>query len=110
MSDTMTIRIPQSVYYDALDPDASGMAAEIGLPDPEYVRIGKGASYLYKGVTIEQALDVAEYIGDRASMLLGQGYRGMSEDPEEVRVRGCYRAAIKAAEKIRKNVEIARKG
>lgn len=110
MSDqTMTIRIPQSVYYDALDPGISGMHEEIGLPDPEYVRVGKGASYLYKGVTIEQALDVAEYIGDRGSMLLGQGYRGMSDDPEEMRARDCYRAAIKAAEKIRKNVEIARR-
>lgn len=102
-----TIKIPGSVWYDTLDPNVSGMEKEIGLPAPQSRKVGKGEQFIYENVTAEQAEDVAEYLGDRGEMLLGQGYRGMSEDPEEMRSRNIYRAAIKTAAKIRQQVKHA---
>jgi hypothetical protein len=105
MSDsTFTIRIPGSVWDDFLDPLTTGMASEIGFTTPRFVKRGKGYQAIFEGVTREQALEVAEYFTDRANTLLGQGTWGMSDDPDIMRERGVYRAALKAAERIRQQV------
>lgn len=103
MSNTITFDVPASVWYDALDPDASAMQAELaedGLPLPVYVKRGKSGSYRYIDAPVDIALDLARYIGDRGDMLLGQGV-GDPYDPDEKRQRDCYRSAIRCAERIR---------
>jgi hypothetical protein len=100
---TLTIDVPTSVWLDALDPLASGMQAELGLPEPQRIKRGRGSTERYVDVTPDQALEVASYIEGRADMLLSQG---MSDphDRDEKAQRDCYRLAIKCAERIRYQV------
>lgn len=98
MATTVTITIPGSVFYDALDPLCSSMAEEMELPKPERRKRGKGAQYLYAGITSEQAEEVAEYLHDRGTGLM------YGTDPE---LRPVYRAAIRTAAKIREQVKRA---
>lgn len=97
-----TIRIPGRVYDDYLDPMVSGMAAELELAKPLFVKRGKGTSALY-AMTAEQALEVAGYLHDRGVTLLGQGISD-PYDPFEKADRDTHRAAIKTAERIRQEV------
>jgi hypothetical protein len=101
---TTTISVPGSVYYDALDPLCSGMAAEIGLPTPTTQKRGKGTSFVYAGISFEQAEEVADYIGGRGESLLGDPVDDRY-DPCEKATRDCYRAAVKAAAKIRVQIK-----
>jgi hypothetical protein len=101
---TIDIDVPGSVWYDTLDPHASGMQAELGLPEPRQIKRGRGQSFRYDAVPIDVALELAEYIGGRASMLLGQSVND-SHDPDEKAERDCYRSAIKTAERIRKHAK-----
>lgn len=68
----MIIRIPGRVWYDSLDPKASGMETELGLPDPRVQKKGRGETFIYEDVDPEVALEVAEYLGDRAATLGAQ--------------------------------------
>jgi hypothetical protein len=100
------IDIPGRVWYDALDPNASGMQAELGLSEPTMVKRGKGTTFRYADVPSETALEIAEYIGDRGSMLLAQGISD-PYDPEEKAARDTLRSAVKTAERIRELVRNA---
>lgn len=87
----MIIRMPGRVWEDYLDPKASQMQGEIGLPNPRRVKRGKGWTAVYDDVTPEQAEEVAEYLRDRAWVLLG------NEEPE---YRGVHRAAMAVSQTI----------
>jgi (2Fe-2S) ferredoxin len=91
----LTVRIPGAVWYDALDPAASGMAREMGLPKPRSRKQGKGTSYFYDDVTTEQAQEIAEHLRDRGELMLAN-----SEPWYETRERTTYRAMIRTAERI----------
>lgn len=95
MERTLVVRIPGSVWYDALDPAATDAQADHGLEEPRTVTRGKGWQAVYDDVPVEAALELAEYLSSRASMLLSQGYLEKYE-------ADTHRAAIKAAERIRK--------
>lgn len=95
----MDITFPGSVYEDALDPGTSGMAKEIGLPEPKVIRRGRGYTCVYEGITEDQAREAADYVYSRADTLLGQGIDD-PYDAEEKRLRNTYRAAMKAADVI----------
>jgi hypothetical protein len=86
----LTITIPNAVWLDYLDPAASGMAAELGLPEPTFRKVGFGSQAVYEGITPEQADEIEGYLFDRARTLLGQDESG-----------NVHRAALKASEKIR---------
>jgi hypothetical protein len=66
------IRIPGRVWYDALDPMASGMEAAIGLPQPQAMKKGRGETFVYRDVSPKQAVEVADYLQDRATTLGSQ--------------------------------------
>jgi hypothetical protein len=100
------IDIPGRVWWDALDPNASGMQAELGLSEPTMVKRGKGMTFRYEDVPSETALEIAEYIGDRGSMLLGQSISD-PDDPDEKAARDTLRSAVKTAERIRELVRNA---
>lgn len=75
----MQLRIPGRVWYDALDPNASGMEAEIGLPQRRVQPKGRGVTFVYDDVTDEQAAEVAEYLEERALLLSAQSGLGPNE-------------------------------
>lgn len=85
------VTLPGRVWEDYLDPLASGMQADIGLPAPTWRKVGKGTQAIYSDVTCAQALELVEYLRDRAEMLL------TNEEPE---YRGVHRSAIEASKKI----------
>jgi hypothetical protein len=85
------IRIPGRVWYDYLDPMASGMAAEIGLPRPHWTKVGKGHQAIYREVSVAQAREVAEFLMDRGFLLLN------NVEPEE---REIHRKAVEVAQGI----------
>lgn len=87
----LTIRVPGAVWYDALDPMATDMQADLGLPEPRWVKRGYGSQAVYDDVPAAAARELAEYLGSRAFMLLGQ-----DEDNAHV-----HRAALKCAGRIR---------
>lgn len=96
---TVTIKVPGRVWWDALDPLASQMQAELELGEPRRVRRGRGETMIYEGVSVQQARDLAEYVGGRGSMLLGQRPTYV-DDPDEKRERDTYRAAVRLADTI----------
>jgi hypothetical protein len=65
------IRVPGVVFDDYLDPNATGMEAELGLGPRRYRRVGAGRQVLYD-VPGSVALDLAGYLHDRAETLRGQ--------------------------------------
>lgn len=87
----LTITLPGRVWEDYLDPMASGMQAELGLSEPERKPQGKGWRAVYIDVPTTVAHELAEYLSDRAELLLGQDDDGQ---------RNVHRAALKAAETI----------
>jgi hypothetical protein len=97
--DTLTITLPGVAYYECFDPLASGMAAELGLPEPTMTRAGKGWRFSYEGVASEQARAVADH-------LIGMGQLWLNNsDPEfEQAERGRYRTLIKTGEKLLEQV------
>lgn len=101
---TVTIKLSGRIWDDYLNPAASGMAAEIGLPDPMHVKHGKGSRVIFEDVPADDAKEVADYLADRANLLLGQGISD-PYDPFEKADRDTHRAAIKAATEIRRHVE-----
>ena len=91
---TITITVPGAVWYDYLDPAATGMQAELGLPLPRHRRVGKGSQAVYEGVSPEVARELADHLEDRAGGML-------NSDDED---RHAHHSAIKAAKRIRREV------
>jgi hypothetical protein len=94
------IDIPGRVWEDYLDPAASGMQADLGLPNPEVLRRGKGWTARYRDIDPAVAGELADYLDDRGNLLLGQGVDD-PYDPVEKADRAMHRAARDAAWKIR---------
>lgn len=90
------IRVPGVVYFEALDPLATGVPEELELPDPRRVSRGKGWTFYYDGLTLWQAEEVASHLIDHAYTLMGDVY------PEE---RAALRACVEAGQRIRKDVK-----
>lgn len=63
----LTVRIPDSVWLDCLDPLATGMEADLGL-DPDHPRDGY-RRHVYS-MTVEQVRDFIEYAAGRARLIL----------------------------------------
>jgi hypothetical protein len=101
------IRVASSVWLDFLDPYASGMQAELGLPEPTFRRIGNGGQYSYAAVPVDTALELAEYLYDRADTLLGQGISD-PYDRFEKAARATLRSAIGLSQRIQAEVLAAR--
>lgn len=93
----MELRIPGRVWYDALDPQASGMEADIGLPQPRVQPKGLGRTFVYEDVTELQAYEVADYLHSRSLLLSSQS--GL--DPNE---RELYRIMDRTARIIQKDL------
>lgn len=90
------VQMPGRVWDDFLDPAATGMEAELELPERRVVKRGRGESVFYDGVPDPIAAELADYLSDRAGLLLN------NSDPEfDARERGIYREAIRVAERIR---------
>lgn len=87
------VAVPGRVWEDALDPMASAMQGELGLPEPRWVKRGYGSQAVYDDVPVSVAIELADYIGPRAFTLIGQ------DDPENAHV---HRSAMKCAARIRK--------
>jgi hypothetical protein len=107
---TIDFALPGKVWDDYLNPDCSSMQAELeedGLPKPERKRAGKGERYVYRGVPLEVAEYVAEYLASRAEMLLGQMVVD-PYDPFEKAERAMFRAALDRAADIRAAIAAAR--
>ena len=90
--DALTIKLPGSVWDDYLDPQTTNMEAELGLAPPRISKVGFGHRMTYEGVSPEIALELAEYLEDRAGVLIGQ------DDPANNHI---HRAAIRSAQAIR---------
>jgi hypothetical protein len=90
---SVTITVPGAVWLDALDPLASDMQGDLGLPEPTTRKKGYGRQYVYERVPWDVALELADYLIDRASMLLRQ-------EPES-QERAVHYAAIKAGDRMR---------
>lgn len=90
----MRVSIPARVWHDALDPLASGMEEALGIEPSRWVRRGRGASVEYE-LTAAEASELAEYLADRAEMLLPQS------EPED---RSVLYAMRKAAGAIREAI------
>jgi hypothetical protein len=101
------VGVPGRVWEDFLDPMTSGMQAELGLPEPEIKKAGKGRRFVYRDVPITVALDLAGYLAARGDTLLGQGIDD-PYDPEEKAARDTLRAGVTTAAKIRSEVQRAR--
>lgn len=69
---TLEVRIPGRVWEDALDPMATGMQAELELPEPRRQKKGRGWTAVYDQVPAHVALELAEYLVDRAATLGNQ--------------------------------------
>jgi hypothetical protein len=91
-SDTLRVSIPGRVYYDALDPRATDMEKDLGLPTPSSQKRGKGITVTYEDVPRLVARSLGQYLYDRGDTLLGN-----TDDPDG---REVCRACIKAGEKI----------
>jgi hypothetical protein len=96
----VTVSMPGRVWDDFLNPDVSTMQAELGLPEPQRVKIGKGLQVVYYDVPRPVAMEVADYLWSRGDMLIGQSISD-PYDPMEKAARDTLRAACKTAEKIR---------
>jgi hypothetical protein len=96
---TIDIHVPGAVYYEALDPLATQVPAELRLPDPRIVKHGRGARYFYAGLSRWQAEEVASHLIDLGTTLLG------SVDSNS---RLTLRACIAAGQRIRKQLETER--
>jgi hypothetical protein len=68
----VSFSLPGIVWGDALDPDASTMQAELGLPEPERRKIGRGAQYRYELVPLEVARELRLHLLDLADCRGGQ--------------------------------------
>lgn len=90
----MELRIPGRVWYDALDPMATGMEADLELPQPHVQPKGRGVTFVYRDVTNTQANDLADYLEERAQVQ--SSYAGL--DPNE---RELYRVMGSTARKMR---------
>lgn len=92
------ITVPGSVWYDALDPLATAMQADLGLDHPTWRRIGRGSQARYHGVPVNVARELAKYLDDRAETMLAQ-----DTDPDEHGVLyAMRRTATKILEDVRK--------
>lgn len=93
---SFTITLPDSVWDDALNPLATEMQGELGLPIPAYRKVGKGGQRIYSDVSEEVARALADHLADRSEMMLFN-----CEDPQERSV--MYRMRD-AAQKIRDQI------
>lgn len=93
----MQLRIPGRVWFDALDPDATGMQADLGLPQPRRQPKGMGVTFVYEDVTNEQAADVADYFFERSHLMSSQSSLDASD-------RELYRIMQRTAVAIRGNL------
>jgi hypothetical protein len=96
----ITIKIPGNVWYDYLDPQATGMQAELGLPRAKSRQVGKGWQAVYRDVDEAVVRELAKYLEDRAGTLLSQGWPPYEAD--EQRERNTHRRAIRLAEQLRR--------
>lgn len=69
---TITVYTSGVTYYDCLDPHATEFPREVGLPDPEFTRVGKGVRLTYR-LTREQADDMLWHLRLMASVRLMGG-------------------------------------
>jgi hypothetical protein len=90
---SVTFTVPGSVWLDALDPLATEMQADLGLPEPTSRKVGHGRQYTYDRVPWDVAEELADYLIDRAAMLIRQ-----DPDPRE---RAIHSRAIKVGDHIR---------
>lgn len=69
---TRTLVVPGSIWYDALDPNATAMQKELGIPEPSERKQGRGVQFVYIDVTPVAARDLTGYLYERAELMLGQ--------------------------------------
>jgi hypothetical protein len=91
MPEVLTITVPGRVYYDYLDPGATAVQSELGLPLPTFIKRGRGSSAIYTDIPLDVAAETAYHLQSRADLLLGQDADEMAH---------VHYAARKAAERI----------
>lgn len=94
------VAVPGAVYADYLDPNCSTMELELGLPPTTSRKRGRGWQFHYAGVPINRAEALADYLHDRAEVLLGQ----LDQDEGA----HAHRRAIEVATAIREAIVRAR--
>jgi hypothetical protein len=108
----LAISVAGSVWDDYLDPATSGMEGELALTPLRTVkRHGRGRRVMYEPVTVEQALDLADYLRGRAHVMLSNSEAPF--DPaytwDYLRERQIHNAALVAADVIEKAVLAAQR-
>jgi hypothetical protein len=63
----LTLAVPGKVWSDALDPAATGMARELGLPEAVHQSVGRGHQIRYEGLRREQLERTLAYLDEWAS-------------------------------------------
>ena len=96
MDSAQTITVPGKVWDDYLDPMATPIAEQIGLPDYTQRRKGRGWQVIYPKVCPEAARNLAGYLEDRADAML------WGSDDED---RATHRRAVAIAAQIRANLD-----
>lgn len=97
----LTVHVSGVAYYAALDPRATGVPKELGLPEPKlWKKIGRGHQVHYD-VTFEQADEIVEHFET-----LGVGFTTGSDDLD---TRAEGRELLRAASSLRKQIEEARR-
>lgn len=76
---TFNMSVPSGVWYDRLDPNASGMQGELGLPEPIVRRHGAQRSFLYLGVPRPVVEETIEYVRSMGEAFNNQEFG--DEDP-----------------------------
>lgn len=97
---TKEVRLPAAVWYDALDPMTSGMQADLDLPEPMSIRVGKGRTVIYRDIPTFVVLELADYLADRAETMLAQDIDSSQ--------RSVYYTMRKTAEKIHPKPNVGR--
>jgi hypothetical protein len=101
----MDVTVSGKAYSAALDPLATEVAKEYGLPKADVRRVGKGQQHVYRSITREQAEAIWWQLD-----CLAEVFSGADIDQPETKAEGraCRIAADRLREQLGPRAQIAR--